>query len=197
MSDNVPSVRPSGAVRDQVVELLSRHFVEDTITQDELESRLQRVYAAGTREELESVLADLPSLDEKSNVPATTGGGNVPAQRVETRRIVATLSSQERHVAGVMPRDVEVKSRLGSVVLDLRDTTFEPGESTIHVKAFLGNVEVYFPSGVRVESDGHAFLGNFVVSGGARGGHDVPVVRVTGRAFLGNVECHAQKEGGS
>jgi hypothetical protein len=111
------------------------------------------------------------------------------------RRIEALLSGQEQRVTGVVPRDVRVRSRLGYVALDLTRATFQPGLTTIDLRAFMGYVEVRLPAGLRVESQGHAVAGYFSLRGSSRaGGEDAAcAVRVTGRAVLGYAECLVTK----
>jgi predicted membrane protein len=73
------------------------------------------------------------------------------------------------------------------VELDLTEATFEPGVTTIDVRAFMGYVQIRFPAGVRVESAGRALFGYFAIKGGAPG-NAPSVVRITGRAALGFAE---------
>jgi hypothetical protein len=107
-------------------------------------------------------------------------------------RILGLLSGQERKLEGVVPREMTLRARLGYVELDLTNARFQPGVTTIDVDAILGYVQVTFPAGVRVESDGHAVIGFFSFKGGgapqAAETSDVPVVRVTGGAMLGFAE---------
>jgi hypothetical protein len=159
------------AARERVIELLTRSFANDELTEAQLETRLQSVYAARTPGELDAIVSDLPSL---ADVP-----------RVDTR-IKATLSGQERRLAGVVPRFLELKSRMGYVELDLRDATFVPGITTIDVRSFMGYVEIRLPVGVRVENHGHALFGYFAVKGIDEDSESI--VRITGRAIFGYAE---------
>jgi hypothetical protein len=178
----VPAAAP--ADRDRVVETLGRHFANDQITEAELERRLDRVYRATTAAELDAVIADLPALTPAGTVPARAG-------EAVTQRIAALLSGQQRRLTGLVPREVELRARLGYVELDLTHATFAPGLTWIDVRAFMGYVQIRFPAGVRVESDGRAFAGFFSIKGG--GSEPSPsatsVVRVTGRASFGFAEC--------
>ena len=53
-------IRASDAEREQHAELLREHAAQGRLTVDELDERLDRVYAARTRGELAPVVADLP-----------------------------------------------------------------------------------------------------------------------------------------
>ena len=55
-------VRASDAERELTAERLRLHGAEGRLDLGELEERLGRAFAAGTREELESLLGDLPRL---------------------------------------------------------------------------------------------------------------------------------------
>jgi hypothetical protein len=55
------------AAREQAIDALCRRFADDTLSMAELERRLERARAARTREELRTLLSDLPA---RQNVPA-------------------------------------------------------------------------------------------------------------------------------
>jgi len=55
------TLRASDAEREHHAELLREHAAQGRLTVDELEERLDRVYAARTRGELEPIVADLPA----------------------------------------------------------------------------------------------------------------------------------------
>jgi hypothetical protein len=181
--DALPTPPLAPAARERVVEVLTRHFAADRITAEDLEARLERVYRATTRAELEGLIADLPAALPAQSAPR--------AVEPAPQRIAAFLSGQEQRLSGVVPSGLEVRSRLGYVELDLTGATFAPGVTEIHVRAFLGYVQIRFPAGVRVESRGRAFAGFFSLKGAAEPGADagLPVVRVTGRAGFGFAEC--------
>jgi hypothetical protein len=188
-----PELLPPAA-RERVVEILTRHFANDDLTEAELEARLQRVYAATTSRELDAIIADLPA----SSATETRSVGTGQAAGSE---ITALFSGQERKLVAVVPRALRGRARLGYVELDLTRATFEPGLTTIDVRAFMGYVQIRFPAKVRVESDGDALFGFFSLKGagasGARDGADAPsLVRITGRAVLGFAEGFVGSERG-
>jgi len=165
----LPEKLPSAA-RERVIEILTRHFANDDLTEADLEARCQAVYAAQTSRELDAIVADLPT-----------------AVAHEATDVTAVFSGQERKLAGVVPRELRLRARLGYVELDLREATFEPGVTTIDVRAFMGYVQIRLPAGVRVESSGRALFGFFAIKGPAG---DAPrIVRITGRATFGFAEA--------
>ena len=58
-----PKLRVSDAERDRTVELLREHHAVGRITAEEYEERMNKVFAAKTRGELDDLLADLPAID--------------------------------------------------------------------------------------------------------------------------------------
>lgn len=163
--------------------ILTRHFSNDLLSEAELEARLQRVYAATTSGELNAIISDLPAVSAPE-------APSVPAAVAPT--ITALFSGQERKIVSLVPREVRVRARLGYVELDLRHARFGPGVTTIDVRAFMGYVQIRFPPGVRVESEGHALFGFFALKGGGSlegGAGAEAVVRVKGRAIFGFAEC--------
>lgn len=174
------------AARDRVVDVLKRNFANANLTEAGLEARLQRVYAATASHELEAIVADLPAYPAAATAALRSG-------LATGSRISALLSGQERKVAGVVPRELELRARLGYVELDLTQAAFEPGVTTIDVRSFMGYVQIRFPAGVRVESNGRALFGFFSLKdAGHPGAGDAPdarsLVRITGRATLGFAE---------
>lgn len=166
-----PEPQLPNAARERIVELLTRHFANDELSESQLETRLQSVYAARTPSELAAIVSDLPSLAD--------------APRDDTR-IKATLSGQERRLGGLVPKLLELRARMGYVELDLRNATFAPGVTTIDVRVFMGYVEIRLPDGVRVENHGHALMGYVAVKGIEKDSESI--VRITGRAVFGYAE---------
>lgn len=160
-----------------MVEVLSRHFASDLITMEELEARLDRVYGATSAAELSAIVADLPQ-----SVDAPPAGA--------VQRVSATLSGQEQRVTGVVPRRVELRSRLGYVEIDFTRATFAPGLTEIDVRALLGYVQLRLPAGARIECLGTAMVGFFSLVGAPTESHEATtVIRITGRAMFGFAEC--------
>jgi hypothetical protein len=59
---DTPDLRISDTDRDQAAAALSAHYAEGRLDDAELDQRLNTVYSARTRSELEAVMADLPNL---------------------------------------------------------------------------------------------------------------------------------------
>ncbi len=183
-----PSALPAQALtpaeRDRAVELLTRHYAVDRLTETELQARLDRVYAAGTPAELQRVLADLPAEPEL--------GADLPVKRVR-----ALLSGQEQKLTGVVPRRLLLAARLGYVELDLRSATLQEGVTEIDVHVLFGYAEIRVPAGVRVESVGQALVGYIAIKGAGTPADEqaTRAVRITGRVLGGYTECYRGSEG--
>ena len=178
------------AARDRVVELLSRHFANDAISLAEFESRLDRAFAATRASQLGAVVADLPRADD---APASPDHEANPARQ----RVTAILSGQEQRVAGLVPRRVELRSRLGYIEIDFTRATFAPGVTELDVRAFMGYVQIRLPANVHVECRGRAAVGFFSLDD-ASGSDDRDaerIIRITGRATLGFAACSLQARG--
>ena len=116
----------------------------------------------------------------------------VAGDRVPVREgIVAFLSSTTRHGRWTLPRYMRVAAIFGNVELDLREAEIAEGVSEIEILGVFANVEVTVPPGVRVESVGHAFLGNFELRmrGAPDFPPDAPVIRIRGSAYFATVEA--------
>jgi uncharacterized protein DUF1707/cell wall-active antibiotic response 4TMS protein YvqF len=168
--NSLPDPLPAAA-RERVIELLTRHFANDELTEAQLEDRIQDVYAARTTNDLDAIVAGLPS--------------QALAHRMDTS-INATFSGQERKLAGLVPSQLTLNARIGYVELDLTDATFAPGITTIDIHSFMGYVEIRLPEGVRVENHGGALFGYVAVKGLDE--ESASVVRITGRAVFGYAE---------
>lgn len=96
------SLRASDRERHAVSELLSRHFVDGRLDQEELDERIGAALRAKTRGDLASLLADLPRLDA---APPTRS----PTPRRRTRRLAALA------LAVALPPFLMAASLLGHV----------------------------------------------------------------------------------
>src|SRR5215218_7273531 len=65
-----PTLLASDAERERHAELLREHAAQGRLTVDELEERLDRVYAARTHGELAPVVADLPAPRPRRPAPS-------------------------------------------------------------------------------------------------------------------------------
>jgi len=185
------SLRASDADRDRVAEVLRAAAADGRLGLDELDERLERLYAAKAYGELAPVVEDLPDVPRLVSSPEVTPKRDV-AQRVggaPTSRVAkAIFGGVSRRGQWVVPAHYRVKAVFGGVDLDLREARLESAEVTIESKAVFGGVSIVVPPDVTVVMEGTGVFGGF--GGDAE---DVqppagaPVVRVTGKAVFGGV----------
>jgi hypothetical protein len=180
-------------VRERVVERLSTHYARDQLTLEDLEARLERVYAARTTEAIESVLTGLPAVAPT----AATGTAVAPVKRPRSRTFLAVMSGVVRRGAWLVPKHISAMAFMGGVELDLREAIIDPQVTEISVLAVMGGVVVIVPPNVRLESDGFAFMGGFEdqLKQPASGDPNAPLVKLTGFAFMGGVEVRVLEPG--
>ena len=113
----------------------------------------------------------------------------IPAEFVPERRgAVVFLSSSTRNGDWILPRLFRVVACLGNIELDLTSAKLAPGESHIEIRCFFGNVEITVPPEIRVEAEGHPFMGSFDFTRAASVQRpDAPLLRITGSAVMGAV----------
>jgi hypothetical protein len=216
---NTDDARP--LERDQVVEALVEHYAQDRIEIGEFERRVERAHQSRTREDLRALLADLPALGPTTVVPAGAresgtaldpGSSAADASRAGLARLnpdppadrqteVAIWSGRVRKGPWRPARSIRAIACMGGVELDFREALFPAGETRIVALAVMGGVEVLVPPGVRVETDGFAFMGAFEEETGGVDmpppGASAPVLRISGLALMGGVEVSVRYPGES
>jgi hypothetical protein len=189
-------LRASDTDRERVADVLRNAAGHGRITMDELEERLEAVYAARTYGELVPITKDLPADDAPApvslpaRVPAVGGGGLVvgSSEPVGRGTAIAIMSGANRAGSWIVPRRVTAFAFWGGSVLDLREARFQDRVTVIRAAAIMGGVQVLVPEGVRVEVSGLGIMGGFNEAGNRPPtAPDAPVVRVKGLAFWGGV----------
>ena len=114
----------------------------------------------------------------------------IPAEFVPERRgAVVFLSSTTRNGDWILPRLFRVVACMGNVELDLTTAKLAPGESQIEIRCLFGNVEITVPPEIRVDAEGHAFMGTFEHTRSAPSAQlsNAPLLRITGSVLMGAV----------
>ncbi|NIH82531.1 hypothetical protein FHX46_005061 [Amycolatopsis viridis] len=190
-----PPMRASDADRERVAQILHAALAEGRITVQELEERLDTVYAAKTLAELGPPVADLPGVSAGAVQPATPRTpalddriGGVPGSKMS----VAIMSGADRKGAWTVPAEHNSFAFWGGVELDLRAARFAERHSTITAVAIMGGIDIVVPDDVIVDVNGIGFMGAFESQDRAGASTQppppgAPVVKVTGLAFWGAV----------
>jgi hypothetical protein len=174
-----PSERASDADRDAAAAALRDHLVSGRLTLEEFSARLDRIYAAATRRDLEAVAADLP-------VPAPE------RRRKATRWVVAIMGGVTRRGRWRIGEKARVVAIMGGCELDLRGAVLEAPETTLTCFALMGGIEIVVPDGVDVELSGLALMGGNEVHVPEPPRAGAPVVRIHAFALMGGVEVRGQ-----
>lgn len=200
-NDDTPHVdrgrmRVSDSERDEIAERLREAFAEGRLDHDEHSERVDAVYLAKTRAELDALVVDLPNSG--SSLPATRpdgtpapveGAGRIVSASPSSTSAVAVFSGAERSGEWVVPERFTAVGIMGGVELDLREARFTAKETTIQAHALMGAVEIAVPDDVVVRMDGIGIMGAFWKEGDSTpvSDPDAPVVRVVGVALMGAV----------
>ena len=168
----------SDVQRDYVVQVLSAAFATDRLSMEQLDERLSAVYRARSLGELEVLLADPAetnrSLADAGSVGRVAADPVVPARGVA----LAIMGGFDRSGSWIVPRHLRVVAVMGGGQLDLRTAKLGAGITEIEIFTFWGGVEIFVPTGVRVEVNGAA----------ATESPEAPVLRISGLAVMGGVD---------
>jgi hypothetical protein len=198
-------MRISNDDRERVARVLHDAMAEGRLTVNELEERLDLVYAAKTFGDLEPVLRDLPVGHQPSHLtlpPPAAGTSPVPlpANRIGGRGTssgsVAILSGSTRKGLWTVPPTFTSFALLGGIEIDLSQARFEEAETTIQAFAFMGGIEIRVPDDVAVQVNGVGFMGAFEDNLGRQDQlpPGAPLVKITGLAVMGGVDVKRGKK---
>jgi predicted membrane protein len=90
-----------------------------------------------------------------------------------------------------LDRDLELRTVVGAIKLDLRRAEVAAPEVHLRVKAGLGSVKVWIPHGVKVDVAGTSLLGSRQVEEGSGSGYpNAPLLRLTIDTGVGSVKVY-------
>jgi hypothetical protein len=199
-------MRVSDSDRDQAAEVLREAAGQGRISLDELDERLESVYAAKTYADLAALTHDLP---QSRRMPVPPVQGATQASRIggtpRSKFSVAIMSGSRRMGRWVVPRTYVSVAVMGGIELDLREAQFSEPAVTLHAYTVMGGIQITVPEDVEVDVSGVAFMGGFDHNASSPGVPGAPQVRVLGFALMGGVEVRrkpvkarrATVEGGS
>jgi len=144
-------LRASHADRDQVVELLRVAAGDGRLSAEELDDRLERALTARTYAELATLTADLPVSPGAAVGPP--GAGAVSATAKELVRIQVHGSSVRRDGGWVVPKELDVKVRGGSVTLDFTQAVITQPLLRITADVRGGGLRLITKPGIVVDAD--------------------------------------------
>jgi len=157
---------------------------------EELDERLDAVYAAKTYAELEPITRDLPEAPGDSGAPVRVPAGDPQRFGGEptSHGAFAILGGFSRRGDWVVPEEFTAFTFLGGGELDLREARFAAQTVTIHAVTFMGGIEITVPEDATVRVTGVGIMGAFDHQSGGTGKPAGPTIIVNGVAFMGGVE---------
>jgi hypothetical protein len=187
------SMRASDADRDRAAEVLREAAAEGRLSMEELNERLDVVYAAKTYAELAPATVDLPSAGQAPGAGlATTSGAAAIANRFGGQAAgsatVAILGGFVRKGDWVVPPELSAVAILGGGELDLRDARFAEHTVTIHTVTIMGGIQITVPEDADVQVNGIGIMGGFDHSAAGSGSQGGPRIVINGFAFWGGVQ---------
>ena len=194
-------LRVSNDDRERVAQVLHNAMAEGRLTVNELEERLDKVYAAKTFGDLEPMLRDLPvgNVGPQLPMPMTPSPLPVPSGRIGGRGTssgaVAIMSGTGRKGMWTVPPTFTSFAMMGGVEIDLTEARFEDAETTIQAFAFMGGIDIYVPEDIAVQVNGVGFMGAFENHTRNQGqpAPGTPLVKITGLAVWGGVDVKRRK----
>jgi hypothetical protein len=153
-------LRASHADRDQVVELLRVAAGDGRLSPEELDDRLERALTARTYAELAVLTADLPATPGAVVVPP--GPGAVSATPKDLVRIDVHGSSVRRDGRWVVPKELNVTVKGGSVTLDFTEAVITQPLLRITAEVRGGVLRLITRPGIMVEADDMSLHGSGV-----------------------------------
>ena len=184
-------MRASDADRERVANVLREAAGDGRLTMDELDERLDAVYAAKTYAELEPITHDLPGAGtSRVPVPEPTAAADPTRFGAEPSSggAVAILGGFSRKGEWVVPKHFTAFLFMGGGEIDLREARFEDREVNINIVAIMGGCEITVPEDANVRVTGVGIMGAFEHSEPGGGSPDGPVITISGVAFMGGVD---------
>ncbi|WP_406462044.1 DUF1707 domain-containing protein [Streptomyces sp. NBC_01622] len=135
-------LRASHADRDRVVDVLTGAAGDGRLTAEELDERVEAALSARTLGELAALTADLPVV-----------AGATPVEVKDVARIEQNGGSTRRGDGWVVPRRLEIQSRLGDVTLDFTQAVITQATLRIDLDMHLGALRLLLPPGVVANTD--------------------------------------------
>lgn len=190
------TLRASDADRERVAEVLREAAGDGRLSMEELDERLEAVYAAKTYAELEPITRDLPATGTaNAPAPAVLPAGD-PARfggEPTSHAGIAILGGFTRKGDWVVPKQFSAVALMGGGEIDMREARFAEPVVTINVVAIMGGVEITVPEDATVRVNGIGLMGAFDHCSSGTGAPGGPTIVVNGVAILGGVDVKRKR----
>jgi hypothetical protein len=185
------NLRASDADRERVANVLREAAGDGRLTMEELDERLEAVYAAKTYAELEPITHDLPGAGHPGAPAPSPAAARDPDRfgaEPTSHGAVAILGGFTRRGDWVVPKEFTAFMVMGGGEIDMREARFAEREVSIHIVAIMGGCEIIVPEDATVRVTGVGIMGAFDHTGSGTGSPGGPVITVNGVAFMGGVD---------
>jgi len=195
-----PEQRPAVSFvdeRERVIRLLSDHFANDRLSLEELESRMDLAYKAGSLADLQRLTADLPNI-AAAPVAVPTPPEELAALAPDRERLFAVMSETHRRGAWIVPQRLDLLALMSDTTIDLTQASLPTGIIDIHVRSICAAVKIVVPPGLQVVNRVSSLMSsvrgggepNEQTAGGWKAG---TVVRLTGWALMAEVQTKVRR----
>lgn len=185
------NLRASDTDRDRVAGILREAAAEGRLTMEELDERLDAVYAAKTYAELEPITHDLPHPGT-AHVPAPSAAPAGDVHRFggdpTSSAAIAFMGGFCRRGDWVVPKNFIAVAVMGGGEIDLRQARYAEPVVNIHAVAIMGGIEITVPEDANVQVTGIGIMGGFDHSVSGSGQPGGPTIVVNGVALMGGVD---------
>ena len=185
--------------RERVIQQLSEHFANDRLSLDELESRMELAYKAGSVADLQRLTADLPSATA-APVPAPAPVEELPALSPDRERIFAVMSETSRRGSWIVPQRLDLLAVMADTTIDLTQAALPAGIIDIHIRSVCAAVKIVVPPGLQVVNRLSSLMGSVRGGGepneaGGQGGgwQQGTVIRLTGWVLMAEVQTKVRR----
>jgi hypothetical protein len=152
---------------------------------------LHRAFAARTRAELQTLVADVVVGDHAAHQPVGTTGSHVPVRAGEggARWLVSVMGGTDRRGRWrLAPRAINLNV-MGGSDLDLNEVELSAQRSELRVIAIMGGATIRVPDGLNVEVSEFAFMGgNDIKLGSQRADPGAPVLHLKLFTLMGGTD---------
>jgi uncharacterized protein DUF1707 len=184
-------MRASDADRERVANVLREAAGDGRLTMEELDERLDAVYAAKTYAELEPITRDLPTTGT-AHAPVPSQSSAVQDSRIggvpSSEGAFAILGGFSRKGDWVVPKDFTAFAFMAGGEIDLREARFAEPVVTMHVVAIMAGIEITVPEDVTVRVTGIGIMGGFDHGASTTGAPGGPSTVINGVALMGGVD---------
>ncbi|MFI0814652.1 DUF1707 domain-containing protein [Streptomyces sp. NPDC021098] len=185
-------IRASDADRDRIADILREALAEGRLEPEEHAERIDAVYRAKTRGELEPLVRDVPAGPARtaaglSSAAAASGPAGSP------ENLIAIFGGAVRKGRWRPRRRTHAFAVFGGVEIDLTEAVFEQREIVIQAWAVFGGVEIRVPENVSLHGSGSGVFGGVDIAEHEAPDPEAPVIQVSGFALFGGIDAKPKR----